>query len=277
MSVKVKEAEERLFDDEVRVCLPPSDSGNRAAFEDGVKEKLVWLKQRLNEFGSVAQIAYHDHKPVAFIEYVSAKYAPVPFADEGKTALVTCLYKPSYKEKGVGSALLKATLDRLRALGASEVKVLVGRKKEWINGGLFLKHGFRVERTLYKPGRTEPLDMLTYDLTGIRRTLGDASTIRFESALSDSLPVHVVCFSSGQCPFGALVRSRLRAAVARFDSRYVVLEEMDTWANCRLARECGAMYGDIFINGRTPFLGPASQEKTEEEISKEIERIKALG
>jgi hypothetical protein len=87
----------------------------------------------------------------------------------------------------------------------------------------------------------------------------------------------VVHFSSGQCPFNALIHSKLLKALEKFDSRRVVLEVLDSWENCRLARECGAMYSDIFVNGRASFLGPATQEKIEEEIRKEIERIRKLG
>ncbi len=276
MSVKIREADESLFDDEIHLCLPPKDSEKYVAFEGGVKEKRIWLRQRFAELGSVAQIAYHDHEPVAFIEYVSAKNAPVPFVED-KTALITCINKPKFEGKGVGSALVKAALGRLRELGVEDVKVLVSSGKEWINGGVFFKNGFQIERSFYKPSAVEPLDLLTHSFEGRQKLIGGKTTVKFVLTANDSLPVHVACFGSGQCPFSALVRARLREAVGSFDSRFVVLEVLDTWENCRLARECGAMYGNIFINGKAPFWGPASQEKIEEEIRKEIERIKTLG
>lgn len=36
------------------------------------------------------------------------------------------------------------------------------------------------------------------------------------------------------------------------------------------------MYGDLFVNGKTSFGGPVSQEKIEKEIFEEIERTRAL-
>jgi GNAT superfamily N-acetyltransferase len=277
LSVRIREADESLFDDEIHLCLPPKDSPKYAAFQDGLREKRAWLRKRLTELGSVAQIAYYDRQPVAFIEYVSAEHAPVPVGGCGKTALITCIHKPEFEGKGVGSALLKAALARLRKLDIQQVKTLVSRNPKWINSGIYVKHGFRLEKTLHKPGRTEPLDILTLDIKPARMPTQGPATIGFEPQSIDSLPVHVVYFCSGQCPFNYVILERLRKVVAGFDARHVVLEVLDSWENCKLAQECGAMNSDLLVNGKMPFLGPPSEENMEEEIRKEIERVRALG
>lgn len=276
MSIRIREADESLFDDEIHLCLPPEDSPKYASFEGGIEKKRAWLKKRLVELGSVAQIAYHEREPIAFIEYVSAKTAPTPIDDDGTTALITCINKPKFEGKGVGLALVQAALDRLRQLNVDQVKTLVARNPHWITGGVYFKKGFQVEKTFFKPEGTEPLDLLTLNLKGKQTRIAEPATARFAAHAINSLPVHIVCFGSGQCPFNALVESRLRKALEKFDPRFVVLEVLDSWENCRLARECGAMSSDLLINSRMPFLGPPSQEQIEEEIRKEIERIKAL-
>ena len=276
MSIRIREADESLFDDEIRLCLPPEDSPKYASFEGGIEKKRAWLKKRLAELGSVAQIAYHERQPIAFIEYVPAKTAPTPVDENGKTALITCINKPKFEGKGVELALVQTALDRLRQLDVDQVKTLVARNPHWITGGVYFRKGFQVEKTFFKPKGTEPLDLLTLNLKGKQTPITEPATARFAPNVIDSLPVHIVCFGSGQCPFNALVESKLRKALEKFDPRLVVLEVLDSWENCKLARECGAMNSDLLINGRMPFPGPPSQKQIEEEIRKEIERIKAL-
>jgi GNAT superfamily N-acetyltransferase len=276
LSIKTREVDEGLFDDEIYLCLPPRDSPKYAAFEGRIEKKRSWLKKRKAELGSVAQIAYHDHEPVAFIEYVSANNAPIPIEKDEKTALITCINKPTFQGKGVGAALVQAAIDKLRKLDVKQVKTLVGRDPQWITGNIYLRMGFRVEKTFLKPGGREPLDLLTLNLEKGQMTMVEPTTIKFDVYAVDSLPVHVVCFGSGQCPFNALIESRIRKALEKLDPMLVVLEVLDSWENCRLARVCGAMYSDLLINGRMPFLGPPSEEQIEKEIRKEIERVKAL-
>lgn len=273
LSVRIKEVDEHLFDDEVNLCLP-EDSSRHAEFEKGIRDKRIWLKKRFDELGSVAQIAFFQHKPVAFIEYVSAEKAPIPTAENGKTALITCIFKPRFKRKGVGTALLKTALKRLTELGIKNVKALVMRDPHWITGEIYLKNGFRIERTFYKAGTNEPLDILNFDLKRVKHVPREIEIVKFASAVTDSLPIDVVYFCSKQCPFGSLVHGNLTRALGRFGSKEVVLELLDSWENCRLARECGSMYTSLFINGRAISGGPASEEKIEKEIESEINRIK---
>jgi hypothetical protein len=134
-----------------------------------------------------------------------------------------------------------------------------------------------LRRHFFKPGGTEPLDLLTLNLEGTEMHAAEPATIRFAPSVSDALPIDVIFFSSDQCPFNAPIHSRLLKALEKFDAKYVVLEVLDSWENRRLARECGAIYSNIFVNGRAPFLDTATQEKIEEEIRKEIDRIRQLG
>jgi len=119
----------------------------------GVKKKRAWLGKRLRELGSAAQVAYSKRQPVAFVEYVSATNAPVPAVEREKTALITCIYKPKFQGKGVGTTLVQAALNRLRQLDVKHVKTLVARDTHWINSGIYLKNGFQLEKTFLQAGR----------------------------------------------------------------------------------------------------------------------------
>lgn len=229
LPIQVKEVDENLFDDEINLCLPRNLGSENAAFQKGVEEKRRWLKKRLNEFGSVASVAYHEQQPVGFIEYVFARNAPVPIDEDGKMAIITCINKPKFHEKGVGTGLVQAALKKLKQMRIEQVKTLVSRSPNWINHGIYSKNGFQLERTFYKPGAAEPLDLLTLNLKGSQKPMTEPSTVEFPEMTSDSLPISIVYFCSGQCPFNALVRSRLMSAIEKFDPKHVVLEVLDSW------------------------------------------------
>lgn len=107
MSIRIKEVDESLLDDEIHLCLPPRDSQQYAAFVSGVEKKGAWLGKRLRELSSVAQIAYSKRQPVAFIEYVSATSAPIPTVEGEKTALSLASTNPNSKAKALEQSLFK--------------------------------------------------------------------------------------------------------------------------------------------------------------------------
>lgn len=231
----------------------------------------------MDELGSVAQIAYNKNEPVAFIEYVSAEKAQVPISENRKTALIPCIYKPRFQERGVGTMLVQAALERLRQLDVECVKTVVSRHPEWITGGIYYKNGFRHEKTFYKSGCVEPLDLLTLNLQGAQTPITEpTAATTFAPPVKKSLPIEIVCFNSGQCPFNKVIYTRLLKALEKFDAGQVLLKVYDSRKNWEIAREYGPIFMDIFINGKAAFFGPPSQGKIEEEIVKEIERIEGL-
>lgn len=281
MSVKIKVIDESNLEDEVLFCVPspesPYISKFKFEFEKGVKDKVNWVRQKLKDYGYVGHIAYgSDGKPLGFIEFISSKGAPLPIEEAETAAIITCIDLHAPHGQGIGTNLLKATLRQLWKIGVCEVKTLVSRSPQWINDGIYRKHGFQLEKTYYKVGNPEPFDLLTLCLDGPQPKI-EAVTEYLKPELRDTLPIEVIYFNSPQCTFNSAVYINHVNAVAKFSKELVMFKTIDTWKNQDMAKQYGSMYFfDTFINGRGPFFGPPKQEEIEAEIQKEINRVLAL-
>lgn len=280
LSTVIKAIVESNPEDEVRLCLPPPDSPkySKWEFEKGVKDKVEWLMQRMREYGYLGHIAYSgDGKPLGFIEFISAKNAPLPVEETETTAIITCIdASKAPKGQGVGANLLKASLKQLWKIGVCQVKTLVSRSPQWINDGIYRKHGFQLEKTFYKVGNPEPLDLLTLRLDGPQPKI-EAVAQHLKPGLRDALPIEVLYFESAQCPFNSAVYTNHERAVARFSKELVTFKTIDAWERPEMAKRYGSMhFFDTFINGKSPFFGPPTQAEIESEIRKEINRVSQL-
>ncbi len=280
MNVTIKAIDESNLEDETYVCIPSQEHQrySKFDFEIGVKDKVKWLSQKLKEYGYLGHIAYSsDHKPLGFVEFISAKDAPLPIEEVDTTAIITCInLSKAPQGQGIGTNLLKATLRQLWKIGVSNAKTLVSRSPKWINGGIYRKHGFQLEKTFYKQGSAEPFDLLTLRLDGLQRKI-KATTEQSHPPLMDALPVEVLYFQSAQCPFSAPVYLSYESAVAKFSKELVTFKTIDCWKNPEMAKRYGNMhFFDTFINGKGPFFGPPTQEEIEREIQREIDRVLKL-
>jgi len=281
LSVSIKAIDESNLEDEVLLCvpLPESPEAQKASkFEKGVKDKVEWLRLKLKDYGYVGHIAYgSDSKPLGFIEFISSKGAPLPIEEVETTAIITCIDLPKAPHgQGVGTNLLKAALRHLWKIGVCQVKTLVSRSPQWINGGIYRKHGFQLEKTFYKVGNPEPYDLLTLRLDGPQPKI-EAIIEYLKPELRDKLPVEVLYFNSPQCPWNPAVHINHVNAIAKFSKELVTFKTINSWKEQEMAKRYGSMYlFDSFINGRGPFFGPPKQEEIEVEIQKEINRVLAL-
>jgi len=275
LSVTIKAVDESNLEDEAQLCVPSPGSPEYSKFEKGVKDKVEWLRQKLKGYGYIGHIACSgDGKPLGFVEFIPSKGAPLPIEEAETTALITCIYLSRAPHgQGIGTSLLKATLRQLWKIGVCQVKTLASRSPQWINGEIYRKHGFQLEKTFYKAGNPEPLDLLTLRLDGPQPQI-EAVTQHLRPELREALPVEVVCFNSPQCPFSSAVYINHANVVAKFSKELVTFKTVDPWKNQEMARRYGSMhFFDTFINGRGPFFGPPKQEEIEAEIQKEINRV----
>jgi GNAT superfamily N-acetyltransferase len=280
LSVVIKAIDESNLEDEVLLCLPSKESSKYATWEftQGVKNKVEWLQRKVKDYGYAGHIAYdRDGKPRGFIEYISSKNAPLPVEEDETTAIITCIDASKAPHgQGVGTNLLKTALRQLWKIGVCQAKTLVPRSPYWINGDIYRKHGFQLEKTFYKTGNTEPFDMLTLRLDGSQPKI-KATVEHLKSESKDALPVEIVYFNSPQCPFSSAVYQNHMNALAKFSKDQVIFKVVDGWKEQELAKRFGSMYFfDTFINGRGPFFGPPKQEDIENEIQKEINRVLSL-
>ena len=277
LSVTIKAIDESNLEDEALLCVPSRESPQYSKFEKGVNNKVEWLRQKMKEYGYLGHIAYDsDGKPLGFIEFIPSKGAPLPVEEAEVTALITCIYLPKAPHgQGIGTNLLKATLRQLWKIGVCQVKTLVSRSPHWINDGIYRKHGFQTEKTFYKVGNPEPLDLLTLRLDGPQPRI-ETVTQHLRPKLRNALPVEVLYFHSAQCPFNSAVHINHVNAVAKFSKELVTFKTINSWKEPETAKRYGSMYSDTFINGKSPFFAPPKQEDIENEIQKEIDRVSQL-
>lgn len=273
MDVEIRGITESNLEDEVLICVPPKDSTNYPKFERGIQEKIEWLQEKVKDYGCLGNIAYNPKgEPLGFVEFIPAEGAPIPIEATADTALITCIYLPKMRGRGIGTMLLRAALKQLSCIGVRQVKTLVSRGREWINDGVYLKHGFQLEKTFCQTGKPGSLDLLTLSLQGPQPRI-EPKIEHFKAKTKDSLPVEVLYFHSPQCPFSSVVYLNHTNATARFSPDQVTYRVIDSWKRPELARRYGTMYSDTLINGRAPFFAPPKQEDIEREIQKEIQRI----
>lgn len=280
MSATIKVIDDSNLEDEVQLCVPSPESSyySKPEFENGVKDKVEWLRKKLKDYGYVGHVAYDNNgKPLGFVEFISSMGAPLPIEESETTAIITCIDLPKAPHgQGIGTSLLKTTLRQLWKIGVCQVKTLVSRSPQWINNGIYRKHGFQLEKTFHKVGCSEPFDMLTLRLDGPQPKI-QAVAQHLSTELKDNLPVEVLHFSSPQCPFNPAVHKYHLNAVAKFGKELVTFKVVNPWKEGEMAKRYGAMYFfDTFINGRGPFFGPPKQEQIEAEIQKEISRVTQL-
>jgi len=277
LNVVIKAIDESNLEDEVQLCVPSRESPDYSKFEKGVKDKMEWLRQKLKDYRYLGHIAYSSEgKPLGFIEFIPSKGIPLLIDEAETTALITCIYLPKAPHgQGIGTNLLKTTLKQLWKIGVRQVKTLASRSPHWINDGIYRKHGFQLEKTFYKEGSSEPLDLLTLRLDGPQPKI-EAVTQCLKPELRDSLPVEVFYFHSAQCPFSSAVHVNHVNAVAKFSKELVTFKTIDSWREPEMAKRFGSMYSDTFLNGKSPFFAPPKQEDIENEIQKEINRVLQL-
>jgi len=274
----LKLIDESNMEDQVRLCVPTRELPDFSEFDKGVLDKMDWLRERLKAYGDIGHIAYNNAgKPIGFVEVISSKDTPLPIEESETTAIITCIDLPKVPHgQGIGTNLLKTVLRQLWKIGVCQVKTLVSRSPRWINSGIYLKHGFQLERTYFKIGCAEPFDMFTFRLDGPQPKV-EAQSEDFTLELKDTLPVEVIYFNSAQCPWSSAVYANHLKAVTRFSSELVTFKTIDPWKDKKMAKRYGALYFfDTFINGRGPFFGPPKQDQIEAEIQKEVDRVLQL-
>ncbi|RLI20515.1 hypothetical protein DRO54_06090 [Candidatus Bathyarchaeota archaeon] len=104
---KIKDVHIEDVDSLINLCIPP-ERKNDESFIEGIELKRVWASKSLEQFGSIAKIAYLNSKPVGLIQY-----QPKP---KEKLLEIKCIFVPNrqHHRRGIGKALLNALLEEAK-------------------------------------------------------------------------------------------------------------------------------------------------------------------
>ena len=246
------------------VCL--EDWSSEMAEAGSHKEQ--WYR-KMQDHGLRVKLALDDREVAGgMIQYAPIENVPV----EGNDLYYTyCIWVHGYKEgpgqlrnRGMGSALLRAAEKDVRELGGKGLVVWGMTLPFFMRASWFRKHGYRrvdrdgVVELLWKPFAADAVPP-----KWIRRKKRPTLTPG---------AVTVTCLRSGWCPAQNLVCERARRAVAELGED-VVLQEVDTFDRER-ALEWGVTDA-LFVDGKRIRTGPPpSYERIKHAIAERLHRFR---
>ena len=145
--------------DPCRRCLYWQTDGFslKDATEETAQQKLKSLLRIQKDTGnSSGFIAYHNKKPVGFVQWAPAKYFPQareyehgPLSEDA--AFLVCLYirREENRNKGLGTLILKAGISQIRQQGFKAIETFARRSSSDNPSGpleFYLKNGFKMRR-----------------------------------------------------------------------------------------------------------------------------------
>ena len=101
--LEIKEVSLENVDALINLCVPVNKQDD-PLFVEGMKAKKRWATRVLEEYGSMAKLAYLDSRPVGLIQY---RLNP-----EERLVEIGCIFVPEeqHNRKGVGKSLLEALI-----------------------------------------------------------------------------------------------------------------------------------------------------------------------
>jgi len=205
----------------------------------GFRQKREWLEKTFPE-GLRLKIIYEGNRSAGFIEYAPGEYAWRAVHAPGYLVIHCMWVVGSSKGKGYGSRLLDLVLSEAENLGMYGV-VAVSSASTWLaRKGFFQQHGFEVVD--YAPP--------TFELLVHRFDQGPLPS--FPADWDDRLgrlPVGLVVYHSGQCPYHAMFVSSLSNAAAHMGLPFQAVELNSSWEARTLSPSAYGVFGVIY-NGQ---------------------------
>jgi hypothetical protein len=228
-------------------------------WNDDLKEakhiKTAWY-QRMKELGLRVKLALTDHGiPGGMIEYMPIEYS---YADGSDLYMVNCIWVHGYAKKGrgnlqgngMGTALLTAAEDDVRAMGKKGLAAWGLSEEFWMSASWFLKLGY------------EKADQEGWAVLVWKPFIGDAAPPKWiKGAFKQERiagRVTITSFCGGQCCSENAVHHRSTKVAAEFTDE-VVHETIDM--SVAENRRRYGLNGGLYINGENLFAGPPPSEE----------------
>lgn len=233
---------------------------------EGREHKVRWFEKARQRGLRVKLAIDDDDRPLGMIQYVPIELSPI----EGEGLyMILCIWVHGYSKgvgdaqgQGIGTRLLAAAEQDVRALGATGLAAWGLHLPVWMKASWFKKHGY-----------------VTVDRVGVRELVwkpfaSDAQAPRWvePQPVPVAAPgqVEVTAYLNGWCPAANLVydRSRRAADEAGPPVRFTTIDTSDRHAFLR----CGHV-DEVFVNGRVVQRGaPPSYRAIRRKIDRQVRR-----
>lgn len=271
------------INDEIICCVGKQLFSNPTrAFAKGIEYKHGWLRKQIKNYGKAGKIAYKGVDPVGFLEFVPGKIAPIISDEKNSCVYIDCYYVLQHEQnKGVGSALIKATVEEFskghpwfEGKPAKAIKLLAFEDSAWKMAEPFHKMGFKTELKLTYAGtacRRIPL-LLTFDSEPTKRR---PKEILVKLPTRKELPLLVKTFVSTICPYGSPDFPEVKRLVRKF-GRKVKFEIFDLWKNPELVKTYGPHPGTV-VNDQLVWASPEEyMTKLESTINEHLQKLEPV-
>ena len=229
--------------------------------------KELWYREMKGR-GLRVKLALDDNEQVGgMIEYLPIEHS---LAEGSDLYFITCIWVHGYKQgrgnfqkRGMGTALLRAAEEDVRALGAKGMAAQGLVLPFWIRASWFKKHGYkRVDSRNWVQLLWKPFTDDAVPPKWIKKKYAP------EPAPGK---VAVTSFFTGQCPAGNLAHERARRAAEGFRDR-VEFRSINTCD--KEVMRCYGQWGALYVDDKEVRVGPPpSYEKISKIIAKRARRL----
>jgi hypothetical protein len=212
---------------------------------DVLKACRAWMAQNLGTLVDGVHLKDDTGNVVGHLYYTSSEHALIPFLIEEGVAVLYCEWiQRRHQNKGYARRLHDALIQRLDAAGYKGLLVAATDDKGHMHHTHFDQRGYR---TLENMGQTKLLYL------PLRQEAISIQPLEQRIAPKHEVPVEVIVFSGGFCPYEAST-GILTLQVAREFGKRVILKEVQ--ATVQNLRAYGTASG-AFVNGqRLPAAAP---------------------
>lgn len=236
--------------------------------DDAGDHKEHWYRRMLKRGLRVKLALDKEDNVCGMIQYAPIEYSLVEGSD---LYFIYCIWVHGYKagrgnhqNQGMGTALLKAAEEDVKALGAKGIVAWGIMMPWWMKASWYIKHGYtKVDRNgiailLWKP--------FSEDAVPPRWIKNRIVPEKIEGK------VVVTAFKNGWCPSANMNYERARRAVEEFGDE-VIFKEIDTFEKDTI-RKWG-MSDELFIDDKQISDGPPlAYEKIKKLIEKKVRKLK---
>lgn len=213
------------------------------------ERREIWYRTMLHR-GLKVKLALTDEGVAAgFIQYLPVQHS-ILVGNEGY--FINCIWVHGYKEgrgnqqkKGLGTALLKAAEDDVKAMGGKGMAAWGMILPFWMKAGWFVKHGYRkIERDGIAALVWKPF---------VEGAKAPSWRKQLNKPVSGGDKLRISIFSHGWCAAQNITAERIKSIAAEFPDK-IILDEYDT-----LDQELMDTWGlsdAIFLNEKQILAGP---------------------